>query len=261
MLIPQQYDNRYHCSIIRMSTFQKLPSKCSTFHLIEPHSHRQSTLPPIHSFSHFTSVSHFVRLDRARFNSSAFSEMFTLPPKLKNFLRINSLTIFTILAVIFAVLTGVLIREFHDDFQGTFTPRVLAQVKFLGDLFLQMIRCLILPLIVCSLVCAIGNLNAKLNKFIGGYGVLYYMSTTLLAIILGIIMALTIRPGERYVRNIVEGDMGQNETARTNAFENLLDLVRNMFPENPVQATMEQYKTELSKPTDPLLGQWSIFVV
>lgn len=170
------------------------------------------------------------------------------------FLRRNWLTIFTIISVVASITTGVLIREFHGDFQGHFTPRVIAQVKFIGDLFLQMLKCLILPLIVTSLVCAIGNLNAKLNKFIGGYGVLYYLSTTLVAIVLGIIMALSIRPGEKFMR---EGDVNADSAsyARTNAFENLLDLVRNMFPDNPVQAAIAQYKTVLKQPADPLLGE------
>lgn len=165
------------------------------------------------------------------------------------------LTILTIISVISSIATGVLIREYHGDFQATFTPRILACVKFVGDLFLQMLRALILPLIVTSLICAIGNLNAKLNKFIGGYGVLYYMSTTLLAIILGIIMAMSIRPGYRYVRDSAAAEDGMTTSkARTNALENLLDLIRNMFPENPVQATMEQYKTVLKEPADPVKG-------
>lgn len=176
-----------------------------------------------------------------------------LSPSVRLFFRRNSLTILTVLSVIASVVTGVLIREFHDSFQSTFKPRVLACVKFAGDLFLQMLRSLIIPLIATSLICAIGNMNAKLNKFIGGYGVLYYMLTTLLAIFLGVILAMVIRPGYRYVREtaLVE-ETGQS--ARTNALENLLDLVRNMFPENPVQATMEQYKTVLIAPADPLLG-------
>lgn len=158
--------------------------------------------------------------------------MYSLSPSTRQFLGRNALTILTILSVVSSIVTGVLIRECHADFQGTFTPRVLAVVKFVGDLFLQMLRALILPLIVTSLVCAIGNLNAKLNKFIGGYGVLYYMTTTLLAIILGIILTMSIRPGQRYIREAVEGDnTSANSKARTNALENLLDLIRNMFPE------------------------------
>lgn len=171
------------------------------------------------------------------------------------FLRKNALTLLTILSVVSAIVTGVLIREFHDDFKATFTPRVLSSVKFVGDLFLQMLRSLILPLIVTSLICAIGNLNAKLNKFIGGYGVLYYMITTILAIILGIIMAMSIRPGQRYVRETTDDPGMEVNKARTNALENLLDLIRNMFPENPVQATLEQYKTVLTPPADPQLGK------
>lgn len=163
-----------------------------------------------------------------------------------------------------AIVTGVLIRELHQHFDETFTPRTLALVKFVGDLFLQILRSLILPLIVTSLICAIGNLNAKLNKFIGGYGVLYYMVTTVLAIVLGIILAMTIRPGHRYVREdqtISGSGNGSSTVARTSALENLLDLIRNMFPENPVQATMEQYKTVLVAPTDPKLGTYITFNV
>lgn len=179
--------------------------------------------------------------------------MYSISPAVREFLRRNLLTILTIFSVVSSIVSGVLIREFHKDFNGTFTPRVLASVKFVGDLFLQMLRSLILPLIVTSLICAIGNLNAKLNKFIGGYGVLYYMATTLLAIILGIILAILISPGDRYERD-TPSDSELTTGARTNALENLLDLIRNMFPENPIQATMEQYKTVLVKPADPLLG-------
>lgn len=189
---------------------------------------------------------------------SCFPKMYSLSPSTKVFLRRNALTILTITSVVTSIGTGILIRELHEDFKATFTPRVLSSVKFVGDLFLQMLRSLILPLIVTSLICAIGNLNAKLNKFIGGYGVLYYMITTLLAIILGIVMAMSIRPGQRYIRDTVV-EVETSSKARTNALENFMDLIRNMFPENPVQATLEQYKTVLIPPSDPNLGMYILF--
>lgn len=78
------------------------------------------------------------------------------------------------------------------------------------------------------------------------------MVTTLLAIILGIIIVMLLRPGDRYQREKPADT--EDDAFRTTPVEKILDLVRNMFPENPVQAALEQYKTELKPPADPALG-------
>ena len=69
-------------------------------------------------------------------------------------------------------------------------------VSYVGKLFLRMLKALILPLIIPSLVAAVGALDMSISGKVGGRAIAYYMSTTVLAVILGIILVSTIHPGQ-----------------------------------------------------------------
>ena len=68
-------------------------------------------------------------------------------------------------------------------------------IGYVGKLFLRMLKALILPLIIPSLIAAIGQLDMSLSGKVGGRAVAYYMITTVLAVILGIILVTSIQPG------------------------------------------------------------------
>lgn len=67
----------------------------------------------------------------------------------------------------------------------------------------------------------------------------YYMSTTIIAAILGVILVLGIHPGNPKLR-------GQGTAAsapknqEVNSLDAFLDLIRNLFPENLVRACFQQ---------------------
>lgn len=106
-------------------------------------------------------------------------------------LKTHLLTILTVVAVILSIVIGIIMRVYHDDY----TPRTIMYVNFLGDLFLRMIRALILPLIIASLIAAIAPLDVSLSKKIGTRAIIYILSTTVIAVILGIVLVVTIKPG------------------------------------------------------------------
>lgn len=58
-----------------------------------------------------------------------------------------------------------------------------------------MLKCLIVPLLVSSITSAIGTLDLSMSGKIASRSILYYMTTTVTAVILGIILVMTIRPG------------------------------------------------------------------
>ncbi len=68
--------------------------------------------------------------------------------------------------------------------------------KALGDLFLRMLRMVSVPLIITSLVSGITGLGQadRLGKMFGRT-LIYYLSTSLLAIVAGLLMVNLIRPG------------------------------------------------------------------
>lgn len=102
----------------------------------------------------------------------------------------NKLLILTIVSVIIGIILGVAIAEAH--------PSKLVQqlVAFPGELFLRALKMLILPLIVFSLIAGLGSLNIKMSGALGLRTILYYTTTTFIAVTLGIILVVSIQPGK-----------------------------------------------------------------
>ena len=77
-----------------------------------------------------------------------------------------------------------------------------------------------------------GSLDLGLSGKVGGRAVAYYMLTTVFAVILGIVLVSSIRPGvgtdesEAQVPN-----SGRNLTTA----DTMMDLIRNCFPPNVMQ--------------------------
>uniref|UniRef100_A0A182Q9C9 Amino acid transporter n=1 Tax=Anopheles farauti TaxID=69004 RepID=A0A182Q9C9_9DIPT len=175
------------------------------------------------------------------------------------FVRRNLLTTLTILGVIVGIALGLGLRAVPDDGE-TWSQRDVTYINYVGDLFLRTLKALILPLIVSSLIAAVGSLDLSLSKKIGGRAVLYYLVTTVLAVILGIVLVVTIKPGSNREDEEVESDPSQQRNVTT--VDTLLDLVRNMFPPNLVQACTQQYQTVLkppaSNPAESDIYKWTI---
>lgn len=158
-------------------------------------------------------------------------------------LRTNLLTILTVLGVVLGITVGLILRETSNK---PWTPRQIMYINFVGDLFLRLLKSLILPLIVSSLISAIANLDLSLSGKIATRAIFYYMSTTVLAIILGLILGLTIQPGKGRDGELITH--GEEELRNVTMEDTLLDLVRNMFPPNLIEACIYQYRTVLIPP-------------
>lgn len=144
----------------------------------------------------------------------------TTATKLLRLLDANMMAIGTLAAVAVAIIVGVLIRA-NDP---KWTPRQLMYIGYAGELFLRMLKCLILPLIFSSLVFAIGNIDAALSGRIALRAVSYYFATTFIAIIIGIVLVTGIQPGKR---GQVDGLISETVSARkVTTMDTILDLIR-----------------------------------
>jgi len=159
-------------------------------------------------------------------------------------LRENLLTIATLLGVMAGLGLGLGLKSYSDK---AWTPREAYYVGYPGKLFLNMLKCMIIPLIVPSLIAAIGQLDLRTSGRVGSRAVIYYMTTTALAVTLGVILTITIRPG---VGNQEQELSSSSGSRNSTTVDTLLDLVTNCFPPNLVQATLQQYKTVLVYPGD-----------
>ncbi|XP_041359636.1 neutral amino acid transporter A-like [Gigantopelta aegis] len=64
-----------------------------------------------------------------------------------------------------------------------------------GELFMRMLRLMILPLIICCLISGTASLDPKSNGKISLTAFVYIVSTNALGIAVGVVLGLLIRPG------------------------------------------------------------------
>ncbi|XP_077865415.1 excitatory amino acid transporter 1-like [Saccoglossus kowalevskii] len=164
--------------------------------------------------------------------------------KFGQWIKDNLLLVLIIIGVVLALLIGFLLKEHssHD-----FTKREVYYISFPGVLFLNMLKMLIIPLIVTSVVAGLATLDVSTAGRMGWRTVLYYFCTTILAVILGIILVVAIHPGKGNPDDMVRS--GQSKQVK--AEDAFMDLLRNIFPPNLIGATMEKYKTFEPEVEDP----------
>nr|XP_019563270.2 excitatory amino acid transporter 3-like [Aedes albopictus] len=176
----------------------------------------------------------------------------------RRFLDRNLLITLTIGGVVIGIALGLGLRNVGEN-GSTWTQRNVMYVNFVGDLFLRAIKAIILPLIVTSLISAVGSLDTSLSKKIGGMSIFYYMTTTIIAVLEGVALVITIEPGKRGDDNQLSGS---GSKANITTVDTLLDLIRNIFPPNVVQACLQQYQTVLTapkaNPNETDLEKWDI---
>lgn len=142
-------------------------------------------------------------------------------------LKEHLLTILTLVAVVLGIVAGVVVRTVGlQDENDKFPPRTIMYVRFIGSLFLNILKSLIIPLIVSSLIAAVGSLDISLSKRIGFRAIVYYMVTTVMAVILGIILVVIIRPGGDGLEVQETLFFKKPETKAITTVDTLLDLVR-----------------------------------
>ncbi|XP_078425509.1 excitatory amino acid transporter 3 [Cetorhinus maximus] len=151
-------------------------------------------------------------------------------------LKKNWLLMGTIVAVVLGIVIGVLMREFV----------VLSNLDkyyfgFPGEILMRMLKMIILPLIVSSIITGVAMLDSGVSRKIGTRAMIYYFSTTITAVILGIVLVMAIKPGVSQKADEI-GRRGSIPEVTT--VDAMLDLLRNAFPENLVQASFQQYKTK-----------------
>lgn len=157
--------------------------------------------------------------------------------------RGNLLFVLTILSVVLGLIFGIII-------QVTVGPKsydtLVVILDFPGELLLRMLKCIILPLVVASVITGLAQINPRSSGKIGGIAVLYYVTTTIVAAILGLIMVSAIRPGRNNESSEGKSDI-IGSRAETNTLDTILDLFRGAFPHNIIYATFAKQSTVLTK--------------
>ncbi|MHC1714768.1 MAG: dicarboxylate/amino acid:cation symporter [Acidaminococcaceae bacterium] len=109
-------------------------------------------------------------------------------------------------------------------------------IKPLGDIFLTLIKMIVVPLVFCSItsgVASIGDIN-KLKR-IGSKTLIYFVVATMLAGIIGLVIAQIVQPGSGVELNMIQANSKYQAKEMPTLAKTLLD----MFPSNPVKALVD----------------------
>uniref|UniRef100_A0A5F8GTQ2 Amino acid transporter n=1 Tax=Monodelphis domestica TaxID=13616 RepID=A0A5F8GTQ2_MONDO len=98
-------------------------------------------------------------------------------------------------------------------------------------------------LTVTAVIVGMAALDSKASGKMGMRAVVYYMTTTIIAVVIGIIIVIIIHPGKGSKENMHR----EGKIVQVTAADAFLDLIRNMFPPNLVEACFKQFKTNYEK--------------
>ena len=117
--------------------------------------------------------------------------------------------------IIIAILLGILV--------GVFMPNIVPKFKFLGDIFLRLLKMLIAPLVLFTLisgVCKMGDI--KQLRTVGMRIVIFYLASSTVSAILGVLIALFTQPGKGVI-DLLGTEVGKDVSY--NFIENLIGWV------------------------------------
>ncbi|XP_076394215.1 excitatory amino acid transporter 2 isoform X2 [Megachile rotundata] len=156
-----------------------------------------------------------------------------------DWMRENMLLILTIAGVLLGLILGFLGRLFNPS------PQAITLISFPGELLMRLLKMFILPLIISSLIAGMAQLDARSSGRMGFRALTYYTVTTVLAAVVGIMMVLMIHPGDPRIKITISAPKADD--AKVSTLDAILDIVRNMVPENLVQACFQQAQTAYVK--------------
>ena len=95
------------------------------------------------------------------------------------------------IALVFALLVGLLVTPSFS----LFNISLLSVLTFFGALFLNALKMLIVPLVVSSIIVGMMELKPESLGRLGSKTLIYYASTSLVAILIGLLVVNTLQPG------------------------------------------------------------------
>lgn len=145
-----------------------------------------------------------------------------------------SLPVQVIIALVLGVIVGLLLYG-HEG--------VANYIKPFGDVFLNLIKMIVIPVVFCSLVLSISNVGE--SKTVGRYGVktiVYFEIITTVAIGLGIVFANLFKPGSGLDPNkLPKGDISNYESSakaveQSTYGNHFIDTIVHIVPTNFFEA-------------------------
>jgi Na+/H+-dicarboxylate symporter len=142
-------------------------------------------------------------------------------------------------AMVLGVAVGLLLGHFvgaaqyEDTAYAKIAGDLLEKLDFIGSMFIRLLKMIIIPLIVASLVSGVASLgDARSLGRLGGKTFLYYMCTTVLAVVIGLALVNVVKPGDRFDPE----NAPKTTVAAESEPPSIMSVLGDIVPENLVDA-------------------------
>uniref|UniRef100_A0AC35F8W6 Amino acid transporter n=1 Tax=Panagrolaimus sp. PS1159 TaxID=55785 RepID=A0AC35F8W6_9BILA len=140
--------------------------------------------------------------------------------RIKSVWKVNGELSFTLFGVIFGLILGFILRFFEPD------RKLIIYINFPGEILMNILRLMILPLIVASIISSLSQLDADQSGAVSKWAFTYYAITTTCAVILGIILVLVIHPGNPSIKGKTLAEIEIEKAANISGSDKFLDVFR-----------------------------------
>ena len=145
----------------------------------------------------------------------------------------NRLTLYIVIAMILGIISGYIInKNASPEFIKDFAPKI----KLLATIFLRLVQMIIAPLVFATLVVGIAKLgDLKTVGRVGGKAMLWFISASLISLMLGLILVTITKPGVGV--NLANADLegAKDLMGKTKEFS-LEKFVEHVVPRSVIEA-------------------------
>ncbi len=131
------------------------------------------------------------------------------------------------------MIAGVLLGYFvHEKSSPEFITSFSTNIKLLTTIFLRLVQMIIAPLVFSTLVVGIAKLgDLKTVGRIGGKALLWFVSASLVSLLIGLVLVNFFKPGAAINLNIADASGAKDLMTNTHQFS-LLNFVEHVFPKS-----------------------------
>ncbi|MEO8861529.1 MAG: dicarboxylate/amino acid:cation symporter [Ginsengibacter sp.] len=145
----------------------------------------------------------------------------------------NKLTIFIVIAMVMGVLLGYVV---HEKSSPGFIITFSANMNLLTTIFLRLVQMIIAPLVFSTLVVGIAKLgDLKTVGRIGGKGLLWFVSASLVSLLIGLVLVNYFKPGMGIHLALADAGGAKDLMSNTRQFS-LTNFVEHVFPKSIFEA-------------------------
>jgi Na+/H+-dicarboxylate symporter len=145
----------------------------------------------------------------------------------------NRLTLYIIVSMVLGIALGYII---HTQSSPEFIKSFSTNIKLLTTIFLRLVQMIIAPLVFSTLVVGIAKLgDLKTVGRVGGKAMLWFITASLVSLLLGMLLVNVFKPGEGISGSAVDLTGAQDLVGKTQEFS-IQKFVEHVFPKSVFDA-------------------------